>query len=461
MGYLARRRRNIRALLVSIVLLLLGVTGALILVHVVPLRADAARGGLVVAPEPPPVTPQPQLAALPAAAPTPDPTALANLLREPSSNPDLGSFSGIVSDAATGQVLWSTGPERPMTPASTVKVLTAAAALSALPADHRVATDVVRGTAPNELVLVGRGDPTVTAQPLGKPNIYPGSAHLDDLVEQIKRSGVQPDTILVDTSAYTGPALAQGWQPGDVGGGYIAPIEPVMIDGARLDPLAAEPPRSPTPALDAGRMLATALGVDPANVRLGRAPAGAAPVAGVRSAPLRDRLAQMMGASDNVLAEAVGREIAIGRGAEPSFAGTVTAIGDTLREAGFDLAGLTLHDASGLSVDDRAPAQLLNQVLAQASGPEKPMLRPMLDYLPVAGATGTLADRYAAANRAGAGWVRAKTGTLSDASALAGYVVDDDERVLTFALMSNGRSLELSRPALDALASTLRTCGCR
>jgi D-alanyl-D-alanine carboxypeptidase/D-alanyl-D-alanine-endopeptidase (penicillin-binding protein 4) len=85
----------------------------------------------------------------------------------------------------------------------------------------------------------------------------------------------------------------------------------------------------------------------------------------------------------------------------------------------------------------------------------------MLDDLPVAGATGTLSDRYASGDRTGAGWVRAKTGTLSVASVLTGYVVDVDGRVLTFTLMSNDRPPEVSRPALDDVAAVLRLCGCR
>jgi D-alanyl-D-alanine carboxypeptidase/D-alanyl-D-alanine-endopeptidase (penicillin-binding protein 4) len=89
-------------------------------------------------------------------------------------------------------------------------------------------------------------------------------------------------------------------------------------------------------------------------------------------------------------------------------------------------------------------------------------LAPLLDYLPVAGGTGSLAVRFVdgGPERAGAGWVRAKTGTLSVSSALAGYVLDRDGRVMTFALMSNDRPPEASRPALDAVATTLRNCGC-
>ena len=302
------------------------------------------------------------------------------------------------------------------------------------------------GAAPNEIVLVGGGDPTLTAQPIGTESFYPGSARLDDLADQIRRSGVAADTILVDTRAYTGPALADGWFPADIAGGYIAPMEPVMLDGGRIDPLEDESARSATPALDVGRALAEKLGIDPANVRLGAANSGAAPVASVQSAPLRDRLGQMMWRSDNVLAEAIGREVAIATNTDPSFAGATKAVTDTLAAAGMDVAGVHLADASGLSVDNAIPARVLDRVLTAAAGDGQPQLRPMLDYLPVAGATGTLADRYAAGDRAGAGWVRAKTGTLDEASALVGYVVDTDQRVLTFALMSNGSPPGVSPP---------------
>lgn len=456
----ARRRRHTRTLAVTVVVLLLA-AGSAVLVVAAPWDSGASGRKLTVATEPPPIVLAPQVVPVPDSAPIPSSAGLSAALTPALGNSDLGTFSGSVTDAESGAVLWNTEPDRPMTPASTTKVLTAAAAMLALPPDHRVSTTVVAGPQPNELVLVGGGDPTLTAQAVGEPSIYAGAPRLQDLVEQIKRSGAEVDTILVDTRAYSGPTLAKGWFPNDIGGGYIAPMEPVMIDGGRLKPLEDESPRTATPALDAGRLLAVELGLDPAKVRPGEASEGAAPVASVQSAPLRDRLGQMMGRSDNVLAEAIGREIAIEEKGDASFDGAVTAVLDTLTDAEFDLGGVTLHDLSGLSVDDRVPARVLDAIMTAAAGEAKPELRPMLDYLPVAGATGTLSDRYGAGDRAGAGWVRAKTGTLSDASALVGYVVDSSGRVLTFALMSNGRPPEASRPALDAVAATLQGCGCQ
>ncbi len=454
-----RRRRRTRILLVVVAVVAV-VAGGTAVAAIVPDASDS-HSDRATSPEPDPVLPVPDIVPLPDTAPVPVPAALAAALAPVTGSDALGAFTGVVADAVSGEVLWSSNPDNPMTPASTTKVLTAAAAMLALPPEHRVTTKVVKGRADGEIVLVAGGDPTLTAQPVGSPGFYPGAARIDDLVEQISRSGTPVTRIVVDTSIYSGPTMAQGWFAPDVAAGYITPIEPIMIDGGRSVPLEDESPRSAEPALDAGRALARGLGVDEAAVTIGTAASGTDQVAAVQSAPLRDRLGQMMGRSDNVLAEAVGREIAIETNAEASFTGAVDSIGQALFAAGFDLAGMQLHDASGLSVDGLIPARLLDQILTSAAGSGRPELRPMLDYLPIAGATGTLSDRYASADRVGAGWIRAKTGTLSTASALAGYVVDVDGRTLTFALMSNDRPPEISRPALDAIASTLRLCGCR
>ncbi len=84
-----------------------------------------------------------------------------------------------------------------------------------------------------------------------------------------------------------------------------------------------------------------------------------------------------------------------------------------------------------------------------------------LDGLPVAGGTGTLADRFDPTTNPGAGWIRAKTGTLTGVSSLTGIVQTIDGRVLSFALMSGGTSPADARPALDDVAGDLRECGCR
>ncbi|GGG20555.1 peptidase S13 (D-alanyl-D-alanine carboxypeptidase [Rhodococcoides trifolii] len=431
-----------------------------------PFGSETSDEQAAISPEPSAITATPQVAPLPDDAPIPTNSGLSAVLAGPLANPDLGRFTGIVHDAKTGDVLWSSNENSPMTPASTTKVLTAAAAMIALPDDHRVETRVVKGQQDGQIVVIAGGDTTLTAQPVGAPVFYAGGARIDDIAEQVRRSGVPVNSIVVDTSIYSGDLLAKGWFPADISGGSLAPMEPLMLDGARSNPLVDESPRSTTPALDVGRAIASALGVDPAAVSSGTAPQGADQLASVQSAPLRQRLGQMMGLSDNLLAESVGREIALEEGKPASFTGAVDAVISTLTTAGFNVNGVSQQDVSGLSVDNVIPARVLGDVVtaaatdSDASSERNVELRPMLDYLPVAGATGTLADRYASGDRTAAGWLRAKTGTLSTASALAGYVVDASGRVLTFALMSNDRPPEVGRPALDAVASALRSCGC-
>ena len=122
-----------------------------------------------------------------------------------------------------------------------------------------------------------------------------------------------------------------------------------------------------------------------------------------------------------------------------SFDGAVQAVLGQLRGAGVDTASATLLDSSGLSVDNRLTALTLDGVIAAAVGEDQPQLRPLVDLLPIAGGSGTLSNRYLDTDegRATAGWLRAKTGSLTGTNSLAGIVTDSGGRVLTFALISN------------------------
>jgi D-alanyl-D-alanine carboxypeptidase/D-alanyl-D-alanine-endopeptidase (penicillin-binding protein 4) len=170
----------------------------------------------------------------------------------------------------------------------------------------------------------------------------------------------------------------------------------------------------------------------------------------------------MMSVSDNVMAECIAREVAASMQRPLSFAGAVDAVTNRLNTAHVDTGNATLQDSSGLSVDDRLTAKILDSVVQAAAGPDEPTLRPLLDLLPIAGGSGTLSDRFldATFHAAGpAGWLRAKTGSLTAVNALAGVVTDRSGRVLTFALISNDAG-PTGRTAIDTLATTLWSCGC-
>ena len=446
------------------VLLAVGVIGV---VAVVVAAAAFLTGGsssdAQVPPPRPPAVANPGVVPVTDAAPAPTTAGLTAALAAAVANPNLGSLGGRVTDAVTGQQVWEQRADAQMQPASTNKVLTAAAALLTLDRDARVTTTVRAADQtllPGVVVLVGAGDPVLSAAAPGQDTWYRDAARISDLADQVRSSGVQPTAVQVDISLYSGPDMAPGWDPADIEGGDIAPIQSVMLDAGRIQPTTFESRRSPTPALDAGRALAVALGVDPARVTFAPGPAGGRQLASVQSAPLIERLRQMMNASDNVMAETIGREIAAATGRPSSFAGGVDAVVSTLAAAGIDVRGAALVDNSGLSVANLLTAMTLDEVVNFAAGPGHPELRPLVDLLPIAGGSGTLSDRFIGTDpRSSAGWLRAKTGSLTKVNSLAGIVTDTSGRVLTFAFISNNAGME-GRTALDALAGTLRTCGC-
>ena len=424
-------------------------------------------GGSSSAQVPPPRAPasaKPAVVALPDSAAVPTTAGLSAALAAVVADPDLGNLTGRVTDARTGDQIWEQRSDLPMQPASTIKVLTTAAALLTLDRNARLTTTVAAADQtrmPGVVVLVGGGDPILSAAPPGEESWYRGSARIADLADQVRKSGVVPTAVQVDNSLFTGPDMAPGWDPADIGGGDISPIQSVMLDAGRIQPTTMESRRSPTPALDAGRALAVALGIDPARVTFAPGPAGGRQLASVQSAPLIERLRQMMNASDNVMAETIGREVAKATGRPLSFAGATDATITTLASVKIDMTGALLVDSSGLSVANLLTSKSLDEVINVAAGPGQPALRPMVDLLPIAGGSGTLSERFIGidARDSAAGWLRAKTGSLTRTNALAGIVTDIRGRVLTFAFISNNAGMT-GRTALDALAGTLRTCGC-
>ncbi|MGC5257356.1 D-alanyl-D-alanine carboxypeptidase/D-alanyl-D-alanine endopeptidase [Gordonia sp. DT218] len=412
-----------------------------------------------IPPQPAAIAVNPQIKTVSANAPEPTPVGVRSEIAQAVRDPALGQFTGQISDALTGATLWSDGPTQPRVPASNAKILTASAALLALPHEKRLTTTVVVG-ADGQVILKGAGDPTLSAQPRGADTFYTNAPRIADLAAQIRKAGVPVTSVAVDTSAFSGPTMDSTWDKRDIAGGDITPIESLIADGGRIEPLDEYSPRVPNPAVTSGEALAKALGVN-APVTEQTAPGGAQAVASVTSAPLVTRVNDMLRYSDNVLAEALSVELSAAKGGPASLAGGVAAVKNTLTERGFDMSMVTLHDASGLSYANKVPATLLDKLMAGASGPSQPLMRPMLDGLPVAAGTGTLADRFDPTSNPGAGWVRAKTGTLTGVSSLTGIVQTIDGRVLSFALMSGGTSPADARPALDNVAGELRECGCR
>lgn len=402
---------------------------------------------------------EPVLQAAQTDGPAPD---VSGILAGPAADDALGTLSGHVTDLVTGEEIWSENADERLVPASATKLATAAAALVTLDPQERVSTRVYRGDEPGRIVLKGDGD--VTLERSEGSGFFTGPAAVDDLAEQVSEAldGEDVTEIAVDNSARDGSLFNSTWSRSDIAAGNVAPLSAVMMNAGRYD--AADPysPRSPAPGTDVGDVLAAALGHGSASVSVTDAEAttdGSEPLGEVRSAPLTTRIRDMLLYSDNLLAEAIGREVAVARGEEPTFNGAATATLDVLEEEGIDITDAALSDNSGMSHDNRLTARILDEIIAEA-GADAP-LRGMLDGLPVAAGDGTLIDRFGSGSGAaeGAGWVRGKTGTLNEVNTLAGTVTTESGRPLSFAFLSNGSDMDEGREALDRLAAALRSAG--
>jgi serine-type D-Ala-D-Ala carboxypeptidase/endopeptidase (penicillin-binding protein 4) len=406
--------------------------------------------------------------------PVPSAAALNRALQPLIQASALGSGVSIdVLDPLTGEHLLSQGPAAARTPASTAKLLTAAAVLTALGPQTTLATTVVAGADPGQIVLVGGGD-VLLSTGAGHPVNVNGRAGLGDLAGQtaavLKQQGRTTVRLTLDDRLFSGPTRSPRWSLGDVGNGYVAPIQALEINAGRIAK-GQYASRADDPALAAAQTFAGLLakrGIKVTGaVRRGAAPAPAsgepAVLGQVHSAPVSGLVEYALTESDNTVAEALGRLVAEAAGQPASFAAAGPAVLAQLRRLGVPVAGAVLSDTSGLGDGSKVPAQTLTALLALATGPDQPQLRPVLSGMPIAAVSGTLLERFSdSGQRAAIGVVRAKTGTLTGVSSLAGTVVDSDGRLLVFAAMADRvRSTVPARIALDRLAATLAACGCR
>ncbi|MDO9398568.1 MAG: D-alanyl-D-alanine carboxypeptidase, partial [Herbiconiux sp.] len=373
----------------------------------------------------------------------------------------LGTFLGSVRNAATGEVLFDRGASTPARTASVMKVLSSAAALAVLGPDHRVATTVVRGANPGEVVLVGGGDITLAS---GSSNIYTDSASVLDLADQVNAAwaadpataGTAISSIVLDASVFSGDRWQPSWNRKELADGYSSEVTGLQVDGDRADPSANVSARSENAVLRAGEAFADALGVPDATLAEGVAPAGSAALGQVLSAPVSTMVPDALLRSDNTEAEMLARLVAVELGVGNDFAALGTAIPQALAGYGVDTSALTIVDGSGLSDDNGVPPNFLTALFQKIEAREG-ALGVIRDGLPVAGETGTLAGRFGGSPAAGS--VFAKTGWIDTGYTLAGIVNAADGTVLTFAFYALDDVDDSAKAAIDELTTGVYACG--
>ncbi len=435
--------------------------------------AGIAVGSAQAAPAPVPTVTQ---------TPEPDPRPLPGTIADPSrlrtcsvaavaSDERLTEFFGSVVNASTGEVLWDRQADRAVRTGSVLKVITAAAALAVLGPDHRMTTRVVAGSTPGTVVLIGGGDATISRLPAGEESIYRGAPKLSDLAAQTVAAyaAANPDapgiTNLVLDSTFWNPAdnWHETWNRDRIAAGFQAPATALMVDGDRNDPRAQTSARSTDPIARAGQWFAQAL-ADAGNpagipaISTGAA-VGGATLGQVQSQPVSVLIGQMLPNSDNTLGEMLARAVSKGIGLDGSTASLTQAITGALNTYGVPTTDLIIKDGSGLATDNAVPALYMAQLFAVINTRDR-NLDIIMDALPVAGVSGTLASRFTGPNAVARGNVTAKTGWLRSAYSLSGVIIAADGTPLTFAFYSIRDGIaESAKAAQDSLAAAIFTCG--
>lgn len=418
------------------------------------------------------------LAGLASQTPTPDPTrevpldpAAATALRTCSiavaaRDSRLLTFEGSVINITTGEVLFDRSAEVPAPTASVLKVITATAALLTIGPDFQLSTRVFEGPTPGSIVLVGGGDPTLSALPAGTESVYRGAPKLDDLAAQTKAAWEtnhpgEPITSVILDANYWNPAdkWDSTWARSEQTIGYHSEVTALMVDGDRANPQKATSPRSTDPIGRAGAAFVTALDLGyPVDVSQGTLTAGTPKLAEVKSQPIKTLIAQMLPMSDNTLAEMIARVVSKEWGGGGTAASLNSIIPGVLVNLGLDITGVVIRDGSGLSASNAVPPILMAQLMAKVYTGEQG-LGVIKSALPIAGQTGTLASRFTGANAVARGHVVAKTGWIDSARTLSGWVEAADGSVLSFAFYALGPVKTDAMDALDGVATGVYNCG--
>ena len=431
-----------------------------------------------------------------------------------------GQFGIMAVSLTRGDTLFERNAGTPLLPASTMKILTSAAAFERLGPQYQFSTDVLHdgtlgpdGTLSGNVYIRGDGDPSLSGRYLsGGPD-----APMHFLADQLVAHGVRRITgdVIGDASAFDDAKIPEGWLSRYLQSGYAARVSGLSLNenlvwvtvtpgGVKLEPATSaiqlisdvrtvpgagaslsvrrqtngtvtvsgrigsrspsrryvyvveDPAPFTTGALRAS-LIAKGVQVD-GGVKLGRTPSSALKIASIKSPTLDRIVAAMNRESINHFAEQLMRNAARGPGRDQQ--GTM-ANGQALLRNFF--ATKVKADTMSLHVADGSGLSTLDRVTPRA-------MTQMLGYahraswgpwfhasLPVAGESELMRRRM----RGGAaqGNLHAKTGTTNDVVALSGYVTAINGEVIAFTFIYNGRDRWTAKSMIDVMGQTLANFG--
>jgi D-alanyl-D-alanine carboxypeptidase/D-alanyl-D-alanine-endopeptidase (penicillin-binding protein 4) len=434
-------------------------------------------------------------------APAPITARLAKTLSAPMLKPGIVGMR--VVSLETGKLLFERNSEKSLMPASNMKIVTCSAALALLGPGFVYTTGVY--SVGEDLILKGSGDPSLDF------------ARLQKLAAAVKAAGVTElkGKLLYDATVFDAEALGEGWQwddeefyysaqvsglscdenvavvivkPGAVGEAPLIETTPyfrvenkAVTTNGKEQALSVSRKRGQNIVVVTGKLgdkadaKHTALTIeDPARftalrfaealrgagvsmpetvvLEAGKLPKEAVALTASSSAPLSKLAADFMKPSDNLFGECFLKTLGAIKGKTGSAAEGAKVVREWLKSRSIPTTGFYQADGSGLSRMNLVTAQLLMGILRDRAGDSN-----FRAAMPIGGVDGTLKNRFKktpAQNN-----VRAKTGTLTGASSLSGYVTTKAGERLAFSILMNHYDREggasSARALQDALVLTL------
>ncbi len=333
----------------------------------------------------------------------------------PSSLLETSMVGIIVYDLTADSILYKVNERQAMRPASTMKLVTAITALDRLGGSYQFRTQLYyTGTIENhtlngDLYCVGGFDPAFN------------NDDMRAFVESIQRMGVDTirGRIVADKSMKDADLLGEGWCWDD--------------DNPKLSPLSYGRDiefleRFVHELIDCDVVL---------DVRMteSRLPDDAFPIC-TRFHTMDQILQRMMKKSDNFYAEAMFYQLGAATGHRPSTAKhSAQVVKQLIQKVGNGKNPYRVADGSGLSLYNYVTPELEMRLLRYAYRNSN-IYQHLLPSLPIAGVDGTLNTRmkgtFAEEN------VKAKTGTVTGISALAGYCTSANGHLLCFSIINQG-----------------------
>jgi serine-type D-Ala-D-Ala carboxypeptidase/endopeptidase (penicillin-binding protein 4) len=371
-----------------------------------------------------------------------------------------GANSGAyVVNLTDGETVFRWQDKRSRILASNTKLFTTAAALARFGTEGTLGTEVhgvgeldEQGVYRGDLYLRGGGDPTFGTRSFTRRS-YGQGANVEELAALLEEAGISRvrGRVYGDESRFD--SLRGGPESGYATSIWVGPLSALSFNRG----LGSESGRSfqTNPPLFAAARLDAALEARGVRVRLkplaGVAPAEAEVLASVDSPPMATLIRLTNKPSDNYFAEMLLKDLALqARGKGTTRVGAQVAAGYARRLG----SGARLADGSGLSRADRAsPRQVVTLLSELYELDQTDYAQDFFDSLPIAGRDGTLATRM----RSGPARSRchAKTGTLSNVSALSGYCLARSGDVYVFSFLMNYVYPPGARGLQDSMAQAI------